>query len=141
MLGIFSNIFTINSDGHATRDGFMRVLETWEANFAFDTYFMIKFDIPSLVSDPAMKNYGEYIQGVNHAKRRLQSDTYTKNVGCVFCTGVSLPQESTQAVYHPSVANRGFIGSPYITSRDTFVPLTTEVYESNLSYIDLSMLV
>lgn len=136
MLGIFSNIFTINDNGPATRDGFMRVLETWEANFAFDTYYMVKFSIPNLVSDSAIKNHGEFIEGVNYAKRSFNTKTYSQNVGCVFCTGVSLPQESSQAVYHPSVQNRGFIGSPYIVSRDTFVPLTTEVYESNLSYID-----
>ena len=136
MLGIFSNIFTINSDGTPTRDGFMRVLETWEANFAFDTYFMIKFDIPSLVTDQSLKDHGEMIQGVNFAKKRLQSDAYTRTVGCVFCTGITMPQDSVRANYHPSVGNRGFIGSPYIQSRDTYMPLSTEIYESNLSYSD-----
>jgi hypothetical protein len=56
---IFNNITTSNGNAIASRDTFMNALQTWEANFAFDTYYLVTFDIPPIVSDKTYKDYGE----------------------------------------------------------------------------------
>lgn len=132
---IFNNI----TGGPATRDTFMSALQSWESTFAFDTYYMVQFDIPRIITDESMKELGEDVvgsSGIDFAKKRLTHNTYQKNVGCIFCTGINLPQESINVQYHPSVQNRGFIGAPYVNSRDTYQPIGMEVYESNISFAD-----
>lgn len=141
MFSIFNNLTTGNGNAIAPRDTFMNVLQTWEANFAFDTYFLVKFDIPTIVSDETYKSYGERTtqnakEAIDFGKKRLTKDSYFKNVGCIFCTSINLPQESVRYNYHSSVNNRGFIGSPMIENRDPFQPLSMELYESNLSFGD-----
>ncbi len=133
-------IFNSITGGPATRDTFMSALQSWESTFALDTYYMVQFDIPMVVNDSAMKAIGEQplgkSSGISFAKKRLTHNTYHKNVGCIFCTGISLPQESVNVQYHPTVQNRSFVGAPYVTSRDTFQPISMEVYESNISFAD-----
>ena len=139
---IFNNITTSNGNAIAPRDTFMNALQTWEANFAFDTYYLVTFDIPPIVSDKTYKDYGEKRssdgkEAIDFARKRLQNNpAYTKNAGCIFCTGISLPQESVRYQYNNSINNRGFIGSPMIESRDQFLPLSMEIYENNLSFGD-----
>ncbi len=138
---IVNNLTTATGNPLATRQTYFKALESWEANIAASNYFLVVFDLPVIVTDTSMKQWGEQLSssfpwGVDIAKKRLQDDpAYQRYVGCIFCTGASLPQE-TISVSYAGFNNRGFIKAPFIQDRQAYAQVQLEMYESNLSYLD-----
>ena len=126
------------------RSHFMQLLNNWE--FAIPNQFMF---IVYISPFPAALNARDFIvyEGSDGTRKPNNIDTdvlkltgekyqYT-DAGCMFASGLSLPQDqfTVQHAELPDNHGRGFIPGLVATKRQTFNPLILRFREHNLSFV------
>ena len=133
---------------------FLQVLETWSATPAQQHLWLIRFEVtnPAGASRtfPAVleKNIIQTMEragliGGQKEEWNLASDNkyynaadFTTAPTCMFVQGVNVPGEKWNADY-ASVENAGgLVPIMFGGARDSFLPLTTQLYEGNTSFVD-----
>lgn len=123
------------------RQQFMQVLEEWWSTPAMPYLWVVIFDIPTLLSDSSMKQWGEDIGwgqwGVDKGIQQLHTKYEgAKNMaGCMFAQSITIPGESSKVEY-VGPYNRGFTLGPIAYHRRQPLPLTINLLETNTSYAD-----
>ena len=134
-----NNTFSITGLPIQPRQTFFKALESWEANIALQSLWMVLFSIPKVVTDEMMKSVGEQPAGqpwnVDGSRKALFTDPFQKLMGCIIAQDVGTPGEGIDMQY-VGTENRGFIPSPVITKRESYKPLVISFLETNVSIVD-----
>lgn len=136
---IFNNITSQQGQPVATRDHFMEVLGRWESYTPLNSLWMVVFNIPALVSEQRMRDWGErhiaHDWGIDAVRKRFDTHFYMKAMGCCLAQTVSVPVEQTSLdTVGPN--NRGFLKGPIMGQRQSFAALNIEFLETTLSFVD-----
>lgn len=126
------------------RSHFMQLLNNWEYNIPNQFMFIVY-----ITPFPAALNARDFIvyEGSDGTKKpnnidtdvkKLTSDQYQyTDAGCMFTSGLSLPQDqfSISHAELPDIHGRGFIPGVVASKRQSFNPLILRFRETNLSFV------
>jgi len=134
---VFSNLTV---DGlFPTREVFMNFLSEWETSISTQFLWTVTFQVPPIVSDEAMKTWGELWTdqswNVNSIRNTLHTRSLTESYGCLFAQSVILPGENMD-YGNISPGNRSFQHIPFLRARNQPEVLTLRFQETNASFTD-----
>ena len=116
---------------------FLDALSQYGASVPINSFWIVQFDIPYLITEQNLRNLSETFANNDLAKQTLESDKFVKNVGCIFCRSFDFGGEiNTSSV--PEMDVRGFRSVPFAGGRNSalFGQLGLTFYESTVSFID-----
>ena len=116
---------------------FLDALSQYGASVPINSFWIVQFDIPYLITEQNLRNLSETFTNNDTAKQTLESDKFVKNVGCIFCRSFDFGGEiNTSSV--PEMDVRGFRSVPFAGGRNSalFGQLGLTFYESTVSFID-----
>lgn len=143
----------LDSIFHAPQQ-FLRVLETWSATPAQQHLWLIRFEVtnprgPSRTFPAVLeKNIVQTMEragliggqkeewNLGEDNKYFNSADFTTAPTCMFVQGVNVPGEKWNVDYAAMENNGGLVPIMFGSNRDSFLPLTTQLYEGNTSFVD-----
>jgi hypothetical protein len=111
------------------------------SNFAFgmqmEQFFTVHFQVPEMVSDLEIKELDHYVQGITdkNVKAILTSNELFRDLGCLFCRGISLPGFGASPKFM-SPGYRDFKGTPYASRIEIDNQLALTFFDTHISFTD-----
>ena len=116
---------------------FLDALSQYGASVPINSFWVVQFYIPHLISEQNLRNLSETFANNDLARQTLESDKFVKNIGCIFCRSFDFGGEVNSSSV-PEMDVRGFRSVPYAGGRNSalFGSLGLTFYESSVSFID-----
>ncbi len=124
------------------RNTFLTSMSTWIGSIPLRTQWIVLFDsFPTGLNTSILQEL-ENTEGdkkgfdINRAKAFLTSYPAQSIVGCIFVSGVNIPDDTRNDTHAAIKNNRGFIPGIISGTRSAFAPLIIEFRETNTSFTD-----
>ena len=121
----------------APQRNFLSAISEYAASVPLKSFWVMQFNIPSLIVEQNLADLSEKFRGNDFAKYSISNPKLMKNVGCIFCRSFNFPGEVNSSSV-PEMDIRGFRSVPYAGGRSSaiFSNFSVSFYESSISFID-----
>lgn len=128
----------------STRDYFLTQLDSWITTPSLQSQWIAVIEsFPSALASSIIRNLERtggsgLAYNIDLVKTLLTSFAFQRVIGCIFCNGFEMPEESYSLETAILDNNRGFIPGVISGNRSSYAlnPLTLQFYDNNTSFVD-----